>query len=127
SMLWGCVSVALSIATRAACVRVWWGSPGSVSVREMLFGYAVEPNAGLWYLFGASACFLTGFGFLEAAHRGLARSNIAVPSTEASAGRPAALEQIGLLNRRYFRYGTPFIILFAVGFVAVPELVFRGA
>ena len=33
----------------------------------MLYGYAIEPNAGLWYLGGASLCFLAGFGFLEAA------------------------------------------------------------
>src|SRR6185295_18714371 len=74
SFLWGCTSLALSIAARAACVRVLWAAPGVARVHEMMYGYAIEPNAGLWYLAGTSVCFLIGFGFLDAAHRGLART-----------------------------------------------------
>jgi hypothetical protein len=126
SFLWGCTSLALSVASRAACVRVWWGAPGLARRAEMMYGYAIEPNAGLWYLGGASVCFLTGFGFLEAAHRGLARTRtltVADPTTAAGSSSP--LERIAARNRRTFRYVTPVVLVLAVCFVTVPEIAFR--
>jgi hypothetical protein len=86
----------------------------------MIYGYAVEPNAGLWYLVGASLCFLIGSAFLEAAHRGLARA----PLTAVAGSDPLA--RIATRNRRYFRYATPAIAVTAVCFVAIPEIVYRN-
>jgi hypothetical protein len=124
SMLWGCASLILSIAARAACVRVVWVA-GGARTHEMVYGYAVEPNAGLWYVFGASVCFLTGYAILEAGATGLARTASLSSLEEPAAGPAGAVRTIAALNRRYFRYTTPLIIVLAVSFVAVPELAFR--
>jgi len=86
----------------------------------MVFGYAVEPNAALWYLVGVSAAFLVGCGFLEAAHRGLIRTRTL---TTSSGSDP--LLHVAALNRRVFRTCTPTIAVLALLFVAVPELVHR--
>jgi Protein kinase domain len=127
SLLWGCASLVLSIVSRAACVRVLWAAPGLARGHEMMYGYSIEPNAGLWYLAGASVCFLTGFGFLEAAHRGLARTKtLSVAAAATATGPPSPLERIAARNRRTFRYVTPVIIALAVCFVTVPEIAFRG-
>jgi hypothetical protein len=121
SFLWGCVSVALSIASRAGCVRVVWaGLPGPRY--ETIYGYAVEPNAGLWYMFGASLFVLAGFLFLQAAHHGLARTSVL---TDAGRGSAKPLERIADVNRRWFRFGTPAIIAFAFLLILVPEVVYR--
>ena len=126
SFLWGCTSLALSVASRAACVRVLWAAPGLAREHEMIYGYAIEPNAGLWYLVGGSLCFLTGFGFLEAAHRGLARTkSLSVANDAAAAGPSSPLERIAARNRQNFKYVTPVIVLLAVCFVTVPEIAFR--
>ena len=125
SFIWGCTTLALSVASGAACVRVVWAASGLTRVHEMIYGYAIEPNAGLWYLIGASLCCLTGFGFLEAAHRGLARTKILVTANSAGACPPSPVESIATRNRRYFKYVTPIIVLLAACFVLVPELGFR--
>jgi hypothetical protein len=125
SFLWGGLTLIMSLASGAACVRVLWAAPGVARVHEMKYGYAIEPNAGLWYLVGASLCFLTGFGFVEAAHRGLARTKT-LSVARSAAGASNALERIARLNRQYFKYVTPVVILVSVCFVAIPELMFRG-
>jgi hypothetical protein len=125
SFFWGCASLALSVASGAACVRVLWATPGVRGGYEMIYGYAVEPNAALWYMFGASVCFLTGFAFLEAAHRGLARTPVLAAADTHASNPDGPLATIAERNRQYFQYATPVIGLLAVCFVAIPELAFR--
>jgi hypothetical protein len=125
SFVWGCISLGLSVVCGAACVRVLWVPAAGISQSEMIYGYAIEANAGPLYLVGASLFFLAGFGFLHAAHRGLARTTTLTVVTGSGAGSPAALERVADRNRHYFRYLTPMIGIFAVGFVLIPEVVFR--
>jgi hypothetical protein len=123
SLLWGSASLVFSAALGAACVRVLW-APGE-AIRtgyEMIFGYAVEPNAGPWYVIGTSLCILVGCAFLEAAHRGLQRTRTlkTVDSRE-----PTPLSRVATANQVVFRYVTPAVALVAVCFVAIPELAYR--
>ena len=122
SAAWGIVSVALSVALGAACVRVIWSPPTDPRrAVEMLFGYAIEPNAGLWYVAGTSMCLLVGCGFLEAASRALSRTRAI--QTVGELTDPVA--RVAAHNRAIFSIATPVIIVLAIAFVAVPELVFR--
>jgi len=124
SFVWGGVSIALSIVAGAACVRVLWNGATASTEYEMIYGYLVEANAGVWYLLGASACAMAGFGILQAAHRGLART--AVLNLRPSASRDSdPLQRIAALNRRYFKYLSPAIVVFVLGFVLIPEIGFR--
>jgi hypothetical protein len=125
SFVWGAISLLLSVASGSACVRVFWGSPDSSVLRQIIYGYAVEANAGLWYLLGASLCALTGFAFLDAAFRGLARTNLFVVGTAAQPDPGQPLDLISSRNQRAFRYLTPAILLLALAFVVIPEGVFR--
>ena len=104
-------------------MRVSWAPDGVVrAAHQMMFGYAVEPNAGLWYILGVSAAFLIGCGFLEAAHRGLVRTRTL--TTTDSRG-PDPLSRVAAANRIVFRAGTPTVAVLALLFVAVPELAHR--
>src|SRR5262249_10356542 len=122
SALWGCLSIALSIAAGAACTRVAW-SASDGRMFEMIYGYVIEPNAGPWYVVGASITVIAGFVFLHAAYVGLART----PGMAAvDRSQPvSALSGISALNRRYFRVITPAIFIGAVPFVLVPAVAFR--
>ncbi len=125
SLAWGCVSLALSILTGAACIRVLWIPVEGAGRFEMLYGYAVEPNAALWYVVGTSLVFLAGFGFLHAAHVGLART-----PTLRTVGPPdgvPAMERIAQSNRRWFRAITPLAVAVSTCFVLVPELAWRDS
>jgi len=124
SLAWGCLSAILSIAASAACVRVLWSGPAGAPGFEMIFGYLVEANAGLWYIFGASLCAMAGFGFLHAAHRGLART-AQLKAVSSGRGDSDPLDRIADRNRRYFRYLSPVIVVAALGFVLIPEVAFR--
>jgi hypothetical protein len=124
SLLWGCVSLLSSVGLGASCIRVFWAPDGAVrSAHQMVFGYAVEPNAALWYVLGVSAALLIGCGFLEAAHRGLVRTRTFMTATET--GGPDPLARVAATNRRVFRAVTPTIAVLALLFVAVPELARR--
>jgi len=123
SLVWGSVSLLSSVGLGASCVRVFWAPEGAVRpVQQMMFGYAIEPNAGVWYVIGVSAAFLVGCGFLEAAHRGLVRTRTL---TTTDAGGPDPLSRVAATNRVVFRAVTPTIAVLALLFVAVPELVHR--
>ncbi len=123
SSAWGLVSLAVSVAVGTACVRVLWASSAAPhDTAEMLFGYAIEPNAGLWYLVGTSLCLLVGCWFLEAAFRAIGRTQALSVIGE---GSPDSMTRIAALNRSIFRVVTPAIVVAATAFVAVPELAFR--
>jgi hypothetical protein len=122
SCIWGALTLVFSAALGTACVRVLWTPAAAASGYEMIFGYAVEPNAGLWYLVGTPVCLLAGFGLVEAAYRGLQRTDTL---TGTEAGGLGALARVAATNRAVFRVLTPLIIVTALGFVAVPELVRR--
>jgi hypothetical protein len=125
SCVWGCVSLFLSFLTGAACIRVIWKGEGAQTF-EMIYGYAVEPNAGPWYFIGASFSFLAVFGLLHAMHMGLARTGTLTaigPPGEAT----AALLRIAEINRRYFRVIVPIVVVGATWFVLIPEIVFRDS
>jgi tRNA A-37 threonylcarbamoyl transferase component Bud32 len=123
SFLWGCISMALSIMAGAACMKVIWQPVGGAASFEMVYGYAVELNAGLWYIFGASLSLLGGFGLLHAAFTGLAGT--ATLSTFGTFEGISPLERIAAVNRRWFTYIVPLVIISAVFGVLVPEVVFR--
>lgn len=125
SLAWGCVSLAASVAAGAACLRVSWVPAGGHGSFEMLYGYAVEPNAAFWYVVGTPLLLLAGFGFLHAAHVGLART----PTLKAI-GPPTdltALQRLARANRRWFRVVTPAVAAIACAFVLVPELAWRDS
>jgi hypothetical protein len=122
SFIWGCVSITLSLVTGAACMRVSWAAEDGRTF-EMMYGYLIEPNAGPWYAVGASLCVIAGFFFLHAAHMGLART-----SGLTAIGQPtsvSALQHVAGINRRYFRVITPALLVGAIPFVLVAEVVFR--
>jgi len=125
SFAWGCLSIVLSVAAGAACVRVLWSGPPGAPAFEMIFGYLVEANAGLWYLVGASLCALAGFGFVHAAHRGLARTAALNAAPRSGDGDTDPLRRLADRNRRVFRFLSPLIVVVVVGFVLIPEVVFR--
>jgi len=123
SLVWGCVSLLASVGLGASCVRVFWAPDGAVRpAQQMMFGYAVEPNAGVWYVIGVCAAILVGCGFLEAAHHGLLRTRTL---TTTDTRGPDALSRVAATNRVVFRAVTPTIAVLALLFVAVPELVHR--
>jgi hypothetical protein len=93
----------------------------------MMFGYLVETNAGLWYVFGASICALASFAFLHAAHRGLARTTALKVTPRSGPDGSDPLHRIAERNRRVFRYLSPLIVVVSVAFVLIPELVFRDS
>src|SRR5204863_3899652 len=107
SFVWGCLSALLSVVVGAACVRVLWSGPANAPRFEMVFGYLVEPNAALWYVFGASLCAMAGFGILHAAHKGLARTTALKAAVQSDDGEPDPLQRIADRNRRYFTYLLP--------------------
>ena len=121
SFLWGCLSLALSILSGAACLKVVWKAGGASF--EMVYGYAVELNAGLWYVIGASLSFLGAFGLLHAAYSGLANS--AVLTTTGVLEEASPLARIAAVNKRYFTYLLPLVMVRAVSLVLIPEIVFR--
>jgi tRNA A-37 threonylcarbamoyl transferase component Bud32 len=123
SCLWGCVSLVLSVIARAACIRVLWTPAVGTSRYEMIYGYAVEPNAGLWYVAGVPLCVIGGFAFLHSIHVGLARTSV----LSIANSQITPLEHIAAVNRRYFYYVVPSIVLFAFCFVLIPEVGFRDA
>ena len=92
----------------------------------MIYGYLIEPNAGLWYLFGAPLCVLAGFGFLLAGHSCLVHTKTLTVHGNAR-GDPftGPLDCIARYNRRVFHWLTPLIVLFAIGVVLVPDLLYR--
>jgi tRNA A-37 threonylcarbamoyl transferase component Bud32 len=124
SCVWGCVSIALSVLAGASCIRVLWqGEAGETF--EILYGYVIEPNAGPWYCIGSSVCLMAGFGLLDAAYRGLARTTgLSLPGSEASG---APLQRIAEINRSVFRVIAPVIVIASVGFVVYPEIVLRDS
>ena len=123
SFAWGVASLTMSIVLGAACVRVVWASSEAPpETLEMLFGYAIEPNAGLWYLAGTSVCLLIGCGFLDAAFHALARSKaVTVPDGSTA----SALTRVAAANRTVFRVLTPLIVAAATAFVVIPEIGLR--
>jgi hypothetical protein len=124
SSLWGLLSLVFSVAAGAACVRVYW-SAGDVRRFDIIYGYVVEPNAGPWYLVGVPVCIFAGCFFLHAAHVGLGRT--AWHGTGDSSTAVEGLRYLAALNRRYFRWITPAILLSAIPFVLVPEVLFRAS
>lgn len=123
SLVWGCVSLLSSVGMGASCVRVFWASGAALQpVHQMLFGYAIEPNAGAWYVVGVSAALLIGCGLLESAHRGLVRTTTL---TTVVGGDADPLSCVATANRKVFRVVTPTIALLAVLFVVIPEIVHR--
>ena len=122
SLTWGAATLWLSATLGAACVRVLWSATGAADAGyQMFFGYAVEPNAGLWYLLGSPVMLLAGCGLLDAAYRGLLRTTTL--TTIEPHQRPLAT--LAAANRRVFRYITPTLTILAFAFVAIPELVYR--
>jgi hypothetical protein len=122
SLAWGLTTLVLSVVNGAACVRVTWtaeSDPGRTM--EMIYGYAVESNAGLWYVIGTSICFVSGFALLEAMHRGLART----PALSIDGGRADPLRNIAQRNRKVFRVVLPLVSLSALAFVGGPEFSYR--
>jgi serine/threonine-protein kinase len=121
SSIWGCLSIVLSAIAGAACTRVTW-SDGAGRAFEIVYGYAVEPNAGPWYAIGASMTVAAGFFLLQAAHMGLART-AALKAVRHPETSPIA--HIAAINRRYFRVISPIILVGSVAFVFIPEVIFR--
>ncbi|MCC6695637.1 MAG: serine/threonine protein kinase, partial [Candidatus Hydrogenedentes bacterium] len=123
SFTWGAVSLVLSVLCNAACLRVLWAAESGRGLAETIYGYAVEFNAGPWYLAGASACALAGIGFLQAAHRGLAAT---LKVTDGfSSTDPQPLSRVAEKNRRWFRILTPFALFAAACLVLIPEMGMR--
>ena len=123
SFLWGCLSMLLSILSHGACLRVVWKPVAGAGSFEMVYGYAVEMNAGLLYVIGASISFLCGFGLLQAAYTGLAGT--ATLATVGPYEGISPLARIAVVNKRYFSYIVPFLAVAAVLGVLVPEVLFR--
>lgn len=125
SLVWGMTSLVLAYLTRAACIRVLWQADQAGEAVETVYGFAVEPNAGLWYAVGASATLVAGLWFVHAAHLCLAHNR----SLRTRAGgasdndtRREALRQVARYNARWFRVLAPVALLVGVGIVLGPEL-----
>jgi hypothetical protein len=126
SFAWGVTSLVLAYLTRAACIRVLWRADQVPETVETVYGFAVEPNAGLWYAVGASATLIAGLWLIHAAHLCLAHNRSLRTRGAAVSGnelRREALRQVARYNARWFRVLTPVALLVGVGMVLGPELV----
>jgi serine/threonine protein kinase len=122
----GSVALALSVIVRADCIRLTFEAQPSAARRELLFGYAAEPNAGLWYLVGVPVFVLAAWHFLNLAWgalRELAEAERLVVAGGAPNGSAATLDWIHRANRRLFRLVTPALVVLAAVGVVVPEYV----
>jgi len=122
----GVIAILLSIVGHAACLKILW-QPQSQNISfEMVYGFMIEPNAGLWYLLGTPLCFLAGFGFLQSAFVGISHTKTLSVYVNGHPDRHARpIEKIAEHNRRVFRFLTPAVVLVAIAVVLIPEYLAR--
>ena len=126
SLVWGTVSLVLSVLANAACLRVLWSAEQDPARHfEMQFGYLVEPNAGAWYVVFSSLFVLGVFAFLRASHHGLASTTALTLDGASDAARVS--NRVGELNRRIFRIAAPAILGLAIGHVYWAEVLNRSS
>lgn len=120
SFVWGWLSFVLSVLCGAACLKVVWKPQSGDASWTMTYGYGVELNAALFYIFCAPLCFIGGFLLFQAAHKGLEKT---AALTGLAGVHP--LERIAEWNQRVFRVMLPFSILLATCVVGIPEVALR--
>jgi tRNA A-37 threonylcarbamoyl transferase component Bud32 len=126
SLIWGAISLVLSVFAHAACLRVLWSADLDPTRRfEMRYGYLVEPNAGLWYLVFTSFFVLGVFAFLRASHQGFAATTALTLDGAVDTVRVST--RIGQINRRLFQVLAVPIIVIAFGHVYWVEVVNRDS
>ncbi|MBS1808672.1 MAG: serine/threonine protein kinase [Acidobacteria bacterium] len=123
------IAILLSRYVGAAAISVILKPHCEATPVELIFGYVIELNAGLFYLIGVPLVIVTGFQLLKFADS-ILRSLVSVGRLVINPLMPAhththPFEVISQYNSRLFRITAPLFIIFALTEVGIPEYLGR--